>query len=159
MVTYKYNFNLFIDRRTRFLDYMSLTSLNNTLQSLKKFLKKKSIFSDNYSIKIDNIREINISVSAISLLKIQNLNKIYRKKQQPTDVLSFNYDVITGKILFLGELYLCPSFIRMMAHKFKTTFEFEFWQDLVHGVLHLHGFEHGDDMFDLQNRILKEILV
>lgn len=67
--------------------------------------------------------------------KIAEFNKRYRKRSSPTDVLSFSYDEEC-----LGEILICPSFIRKRVE--KGEFEKEILKAYIHGLLHLFGFDH-----------------
>jgi probable rRNA maturation factor len=84
-------------------------------------------------------REVIVSVAMVGENEIQKLNRIYRKKDKPTDVLSFGEDSKSifpyPKIKQLGEIVICPSQIIEGSH---TGLE----QLLVHGFLHLLGYDH-----------------
>lgn len=92
--------------------------------------------------------------------EIKALNKTYRKKNKPTDVLSF--DPIEPDDL--GELVLCPSVLRKQAKEHKLKFEIELGYMVIHGVLHLLGYDHektakeAKEMFRLQDLIFETLL-
>ncbi|MFH1575388.1 MAG: rRNA maturation RNase YbeY [Candidatus Nealsonbacteria bacterium] len=65
-----------------------------------------------------------LSIAIVGPEEIQRLNKKYRKKDKPTDVLSFDY----GES---GEVVLCPQQING-----KIDYV------LVHGILHILGYNH-----------------
>lgn len=70
--------------------------------------------------------------------EIRNLNKQYRHKDSVTDILSFSsFDPGV-----LGELVVAPSVVRRQAREHGLTFEKELGYMLLHGVLHLLGFDH-----------------
>ena len=104
-------------------------------------------------------------ISAINVIfvdekEMQRLNKEYRNVDDVTDVLSFNLDA-EG---FLGEIYICPKYVK----KTVENYEEEIIRLIVHGILHLLGFEHKtklddiskqkEDMFVKQEKILENIL-
>ena len=104
-------------------------------------------------------------ISAINVIfvdekEMQRLNKEYRNVDDVTDVLSFNLDA-EG---FLGEIYICPKYVK----KTVENYEEEIIRLIVHGILHLLGFEHKtklddiskqkEDMFVKQEEILENIL-
>jgi len=91
-----------------------------------------------------------VSISFISKEAMRKLNRKYRKKDKPTDVLSFNMN--EGK--FLGDVVICPSVARANARKYKESFMTEIARLVTHGLLHLLGFEHGKKMFDMQEKII-----
>jgi probable rRNA maturation factor len=91
-----------------------------------------------------------VSVSFVSEKKMRELNKRYRKKDRPTDVLSFelNEDNI------LGDVVICPGIARENAKKYKVSYMDETSRLFVHGLLHLMGLDHGKKMFGIQDSIL-----
>jgi probable rRNA maturation factor len=76
-----------------------------------------------------------LSVSIVSDSDIKKLNKKYRKADKPTDVLSFTYDNS-------GEVIICPQVIWENAKKYSASFKSEILRVLVHGVLHILGYDH-----------------
>ena len=104
-------------------------------------------------------------ISAINVIfvdekEMQRLNKEYRNVDDVTDVLSFNLDA-EG---FLGEIYICPEYIKETVENYEE----EIIRVIIHGILHLLGFEHKtklddiskqkEDMFVKQEEILENIL-
>ncbi len=82
----------------------------------------------------------------------------YRGKDEPTDVLSFTYNFSD----LLGEIYVCPMYVRENAKIFKVPFNEEIVRVCIHGVLHICGYDHEKDemnakkMFDKQDLYLSE---
>jgi probable rRNA maturation factor len=91
-----------------------------------------------------------VSISFVPLAEIKRLNRMYRHKNKPTDVLSFNMN--EGKCL--GDVIICPSIAKVNAAKYGSTFKSEISRLVAHGLLHLLGYDHGKKMFDLQEKIL-----
>lgn len=84
-------------------------------------------------------REIeNISLVFVGKKEMQEFNKKYRGKNKPTDVLSFN---LNDKEC-LGEIVICPQVVKENGEKFGISFEKEIAKVLIHGVLHLLGYDH-----------------
>ena len=81
------------------------------------------------------------------------LNRRFRGKSRPTDVLSFNMN--EGRII--GDVIICPSVARRNAVEYGVTFEEEISRLAVHGMLHLMGHNHGKKMFELQDRLMRRI--
>ncbi len=105
-------------------------------------------------------KEIRLNVIAVSEEKIRELNREYRGKDAVTDVLSFGEYAAreelaeeTKKEIFLGELFLCSLFIKAAAKEDGVTFEREMAYIFSHGVLHLVGFDHEEEMFAIQERV------
>ncbi|MFA4998982.1 MAG: rRNA maturation RNase YbeY [Candidatus Paceibacterota bacterium] len=79
--------------------------------------------------------KLTLSVALVSSRRIKELNRKYRRKNRPTDVLSFQY----GKE---GEIVICLPEVRKNVKKFGPTFKKELKRVLIHGVLHLLGYDH-----------------
>ena len=84
----------------------------------------------------------------------KKLNNQFRDKDYATDILSFEGD---GEKL--GELILCPSVLKRQATEHGHSFRAELGYMLIHGVLHLLGYEHEGSkaqarkMFALQDQV------
>ena len=88
-----------------------------------------------------------ITVLLSSNSKIRKLNKIFRKKNKPTDILSFPIKKsIDNKLFYLGDIIISYEFM----NKPKTINLFEFKKKVaktfIHGFLHLYGFDHKKNM-------------
>jgi probable rRNA maturation factor len=81
-----------------------------------------------------------LSITFVKEKEIEKLNTRYRKKRKGTDVLSFRLS-LPGKPL-LGQIVICPKIVRDNAKKLKTSFKEELLRVLIHGVLHLLGYDH-----------------
>ena len=77
-----------------------------------------------------------LSIVLVKPEKIKELNKKYRKKNRPTDVLSFKYNDNSG------EIVICPEEVKKNAKKFSSNFKKESAKVLIHGILHLFGLDH-----------------
>ena len=94
------------------------------------------------------------SVTFVSNQKIRVLNKKYRHKDKPTDILSFR----TGEEYEAGDIFLAPEYIRKQLEKSKRPAEQWHTRLLIHGLLHLLGFTHGRRAdFAKMNRIEEKI--
>ena len=106
-----------------------------------------------------------LSVRLTDDKEIMNLNKMYRNKNSPTNVLSFcsqkyNYDKIGFQVL--GDLVISRDTAIKELEGTKKTLEQHISHLTVHGFLHLLGYIHEDDkeaktMEDLETEILKKL--
>ncbi|WP_104698097.1 MULTISPECIES: rRNA maturation RNase YbeY [unclassified Helicobacter] len=86
---------------------------------------------------------------------IQELNKLYRHKDTPTDVLSFPLDDMGGfEHIPLGSIAICVDIAQEVALSYKHSLEQEIALLLIHAILHLQGFDHEVD--DGEHRIEEE---
>ncbi|MCF1782892.1 rRNA maturation RNase YbeY [Lactobacillus mulieris] len=127
-------------------------------------MAKKEISKDN---------NLEMSINFIDEDKSHQINRDYRGKDRPTDVISFAIEDgeegvdLSGFIEDpdftedIGDLFMCISVIKRHAEEYGTGFDREFGYTLVHGFLHLNGYDHiepveAKEMFGIQGKVLEE---
>lgn len=76
----------------------------------------------------------------------QALNRDYRGKDKPTNVLSFPFENPPGMTLpLLGDLVICHTVVAREAEEQHKTLEHHYAHMVIHGTLHLLGYDHMDD--------------
>jgi len=91
--------------------------------------------------------------------QIQELNREFRKRDYVTDILSFESE----DPKCLGELVLSPAKIKRQARQHRLSFREELAYLLIHGVLHLLGYEHEKSksaarvMFEIQDKAFESL--
>jgi|AntAceMinimDraft_10_1070366.scaffolds.fasta_scaffold01075_8 rRNA maturation RNase YbeY len=121
----------------------------------KNLLKKVS----EVVLKKESIGKNELSIALVGSDKIKEINYNYRKKKKPTDVLSFDSNENIPGILqenFLGEIVICPEEVKKGSEESKISFERELIKVLIHGILHLIGFDHEDSEVNAQKMRGKE---
>ena len=88
--------------------------------------------------------------------KIKKLNKKFRNKNKPTDVLSFPINNVYKKKSYIGDIAISFEIINKRS-KF-TNFNFEFDKMWIHGYLHLVGYDHKK-LKDFKKMNAKENLI
>ena len=111
-----------------------------TLSRKKYFKKKKQIFS----ILLTNNQ------------KMKNLNNKFRKKNKPTDVLSFpiNHQMLNNS--YIGDIAISYEIINKRSQ--NSNFFLEFDKMWIHGYLHLVGYDHKKNK-EYKKMIKKEKLI
>ena len=109
-------------------------------------------------------RDVDVSVAVVDTETIRDLNRRYRHRDRPTNVLSFPADRVAGLpdggALFLGDIVLCAEVVADEAAAAGRP-ETSHWAHLcVHGALHLGGYDHvvageAERMEALETRILE----
>ena len=136
------------------------TDFIDVLQRLLEFARKKEGVSD----------EAEMSVNFVNNREIQELNRNYRQKNEPTDVISFAMQETTdGEVNFnepdmpilLGDIVISVERTKEQAEEYGHSLEREFAFLAIHGFLHLLGYNHLNEadekeMFAKQNDILNE---
>jgi len=91
-----------------------------------------------------------LSIALVKKEEIRKLNVKYRQKDKPTDVLSFSYGSS-------GEVVICPDIVKENAKKYRNVFKEELARVLIHGILHILGYNHRE-MADKPARYIKIFL-
>lgn len=110
------------------------------LSKIKKYVLKILDNELNYS-----------SISSLTFVnekEIRNINREYREKDESTNVLSFvfNETIQPENIKAnLGEVYISLNNVAKDAKKKDISFELELYAIIVHGYLHLLGYDHQDE--------------
>ena len=137
---------------------------------LDKIIWKKKIKSPDYYLKkkfnkllnkfkiTSNAQEISIFLTNSE--KMRQLNLRFRKKNKPTDVLSFPINIVKKKIGYLGDIAISYEIVNKRSK--KSNFNYEFDKMWVHGYLHLLGYDHKkirefEKMHKLEKKILNYI--
>lgn len=78
--------------------------------------------------------------------EIQELNRRYRNKDKPTNVLSFPAELPEGvDVPLLGDLIICAEVVEREAEEQGKPVEHHWAHMVTHGVLHLVGYDHIDE--------------
>lgn len=108
----------------------------------------------------DQLEEGEICIRVVSPEESQTLNSTYRGKDKPTNVLSFPFEVPEGiPLILLGDLVICAEVVATEAEEQNKAL-FDHWAHMVvHGCLHLIGFDHindadAEEMENLERQIL-----
>lgn len=93
--------------------------------------------------------QVELSLAVVEITEMTELNSGYRGKEGPTDVLSFGCDdpcpVEGDEPITLGDVVIAPEIAQRQAEELGHTIEEELNLLLVHGILHLLGYEHDTD--------------
>ncbi len=87
--------------------------------------------------------------------EIQELNRLHRQKDKPTDVLSFPLENIPG--MPLGSIVISIDTAKKGAEEFGHSIEDEIKLLFIHGLLHLLGYDHETDNGEMREKE-KEII-
>lgn len=106
-----------------------------------QFLKiKNEILGKNYDL----------SIAFVPPTQSRILNKTYRKKDKPTNILSF---VLSKNS---GELVLCPHVIKKEMKNFDRNYSEFIGFLVIHGMLHLKGMKHSSTMREIEEKYDKK---
>ncbi len=111
-----------------------MIEINNTTKTKIPALKLKRII-ERFSL-VYKLKDFSVSVAIIGDSKMTELNYIYRGYNRPTDVLSFTE---------LNEIIIDLQAIKRQARELKKSWESELIFILVHGLLHLIGYDDNTE--------------
>lgn len=104
-----------------------------------------------------------VSVYIVDEAESQEFNLRYRQQNKPTNVLSFPADIPAELNLpLLGDLVICAPVVEREAAEQHKTLEAHWAHMVVHGTLHLLGYDHitdpeAEEMENLETRILTQM--
>ena len=120
---------------------------NDYLEKRLKILSKKPLFlkkNHEFSVLLTNDK------------KMKYLNLKFRKKNKPTDVLSFPIKIKEKERIYVGDIAISYEIIKERSK--KTNFFLEFDKMWIHGYLHLIGYDHKK-LNDFKKMFKKEKLI
>lgn len=110
-------------------------------------------------------KEGNISLAFVGPGRMRKINKNYRGRNKVTNVLSFSEKENSFDKKGLGEIIICLREIKRSAQRNKCSFEKELSKVLIHGILHLLGYEHekggekAEEMKEREKYYLEKFLI
>ena len=105
---------------------------------------------------LENPKDGELSIAFVSAAEIRTLNTTYRSKDKPTNVLSFPS---SGPAPILGDIIISRETVLAEAQQAQITPQDHTAHLLVHGFLHLHGYDHEVDTdADIMEALETEIL-
>jgi len=119
--------------------------------------------SGGLSLELEGISEALLTLRIVDKAESQELNREYRNKDKPTNVLSFPMDMPPDiSPYILGDLAICADIVQEEALEQGKDLFSHWCHMLIHGILHLQGFDHIEDdeaeeMEALETKIMSEI--
>ena len=134
---------------------------NETEENLDEYMDKLYGLLE-YALKKEKLEDVEFNVIFVDINKIHEINKEYRGIDRVTDVISFaledNMDFELDHRL-LGDIYICVERAHEQAIEYDHSFLREISFLMIHGLLHLLGYDHMNEedekvMFTKQEEIL-----
>ena len=113
-------------------------------EKIKEFVSY--ILTDEYKEEFDK-NEYYLSLLITKNAQIQEINREYRQKDTPTDVISFAYNETEnfGAMNMLGDIVISIERVKEQSSEYRHSDEREFYYVLCHGMLHLLGYDHIEE--------------
>lgn len=101
-----------------------------------------------------------ISLSLVNDSEIQKINKVYRKKDMATDVISYKVDeddfIVGGKEPVFGEIVISYETAREQAKELQTSFLDRVIVLFIHGLVHVLGYDHEKSVAEAKKMVNQE---
>lgn len=103
-----------------------------------------------------------LGISIVGAAEMTRLNETFLRHRGSTDVLTFDYTQAGRPAALHGEIFVCLDEALIQAGRFRTSWQSELVRYLVHGILHLSGYDDKRQtrrrtMKREENRLLKEL--
>lgn len=110
------------------------------------------------------VKEAILSIILVDNKEIHEINKTYRNKDYPTDVISFALEddkTMISPVRVLGDIFISLDKAHEQAEAYGHSFKRELSFLMIHGLLHLLGYDHESKeeeeiMFSLQRKELEK---
>ena len=117
---------------------------------------------EEYEASVDQLGNCSLNIAFFTKTKMQDMNKKFAGKDNPTNVLSFPSNEDIKGVRFLGDIGICSELIKDEATAQGKNVQHHLMHIFIHGVLHLLGFDHaeqssGEQMEALEVRVLKKL--
>ncbi|MCL1113838.1 MULTISPECIES: rRNA maturation RNase YbeY [Shewanella] len=105
--------------------------------------------------------EVELTIRVVDVAESQQLNKTYRGKDKPTNVLSFPFEAPPEvELPLLGDLVICASVVEQEAIEQNKPLNAHWAHMVIHGCLHLLGYDHiideeADEMESLETQLVE----
>ncbi len=134
-----------------------MTEIINNQRKIKFDSQVFQDFAHNCINQIPETENKFVTIAFVSDRKMRELNKTFRAKDSTTDVLSFpfeadEYDLETEN---LGDIVISVEQAERQARENDLILESEIKQLILHGILHLCGFDHETDAGEMNRRELE----
>jgi probable rRNA maturation factor len=107
------------------------------------------------NVKLPRRTELSVTVRVVGSVESRKLNRLWRGKDKPTNVLSFPSEILSANALdvsaaleepwSLGDLAICGPVVAREAKEQRKLLQAHWAHMVVHGTLHLLGYDHEND--------------
>lgn len=124
----------------------TLSDPHHFLKNNKKVTSKIKDICKNICQLLKISKKLIFDINITNSLEIKRINYKYRKINKVTDVITFAFhDNKEISTCLLGEMFICYPFCEDYAKQINLLLDYEFYFVIVHGILHMLGFEHKTD--------------
>jgi probable rRNA maturation factor len=96
-------------------------------------------------LRAEGVRDALLSVALVSTPRIRALNRAHLKRSAATDVIAFGFAPVGATGPVVGDVYIAPDVARASARENGVSVREELARLVVHGTLHVLGYDHPED--------------
>ena len=108
------------------------------------------------TLKSERVRDALVSIAFVGSSTIARLNEEFLSHAGPTDVISFALGRAEGSLPVIGDIYICQQIAGRNAKELGISLRAELARLVVHGTLHILGFEHPDGNARFSSRMWRK---
>ncbi len=150
---------------------MEIEILNETTHELADNLKELIVKATDKVLEYEGFDfEGEVSILFVDDMRIKELNKTYRDKDEVTDVLSFpqyddiKEDGVNEPFVYLGDVVISIEQAMRQAEEFGHSLDREIVYLTIHSMLHLFGYDHMNDsdkreMRDKEKKVIRALKI
>ena len=97
------------------------------------------------TLRAEQVQNALISIAFVGRTTMSKMNWKYLRLRGPTDVISFGMGRAAPGMPAVGDIYICPDVARVNARRNHVPVSQELARLVVHGALHVAGYDHPDD--------------
>ena len=125
---------------------MSLSIINHDNFRVDKPLSDKLNHAFELICVEEGLSNCSVNIKIVDNNEIENLNKKFRNKDRPTNVLSFTNEDISRRITNnLGDIAISYEYVERESKEQDKKFDDHIVHMFIHGIYHILGFDHKDD--------------
>ena len=134
-----------------------MTEIINNQRKIKLDRRVFQDFTETAVRRIEETENISPAIAFVSDRRMRALNKEFRAQDKTTDVLSFPFeaDEFDARDDFLGDIVISLEQAQRQAAENDLALEAEIKQLILHGILHLCGYDHETDDGEMNRRELE----
>lgn len=115
-------------------------------------------------LQAEKVRSAMLSITFVTVPRIRALNSKHLRRTGATDVIAFGFRRTGKKAPIIGDVYIAPAVARLSARTNRVSIREEITRLIVHGVLHVLGYDHPaaksrehSTMWRRQERLVKRL--
>jgi rRNA maturation RNase YbeY len=139
---------------------IDVLAIENRQRAIHVGMRELVVFTERLKTEF-GLRPDSLAIRLVSDVEMARLNKTYRKKKGTTDVLSFpaehrrrpsslRHPLKKVRATKLGDIAISPAMAKRNAKLFGRTLHEEIQILILHGVLHLLGYDHENDRGEME---------